>query len=145
MNCPNGCGRLQATQYAGALVDVCLDCIGVWVSDTELEQVAAQPTQSWPKAAIDAVVARIGKPGIGSLEPDCGLKCPGCSGALCAQNYDELSGIVIQACPNGHGAWLEGGQMGQIQIYTEYWSKVLTELNQRFPESSRQSALILDR
>ena len=139
MHCPNGCGRLQATQYAGALVDVCLNCIGVWVTETELRQVAAQPTQSWPQPAIDAVVARIGKPGIGSHQHVSGVQCPSCSDELCAQNYNELSGIVIQACPRGHGAWLEGGQMGQIQIYTEYWSKVLTELNHRYPESTQQA------
>lgn len=134
-SCPNGCGSLNATQYAGALVDVCLDCIGVWVGEAELEHVAAQPTQSWPQEAIEAVVARIGRPGVGSHAHANGLQCPSCQESLQAQNYNELSGIVIKACASGHGAWLEGGQMGQIQIYTEYWSKVLVELHQRYPES----------
>ena len=141
MICPNGCGRLQATQFVGVLVDVCLDCVGIWVGEAELEQVAAQPTQAWPQPAIDELVARIGKPGIGEHDHIPGVQCPTCTTDLFAQNYHDLSGIVVKTCPEKHGVWLEGGQLGEIQIYTEYWAKVLADLNQRYPESAQQSSV----
>jgi hypothetical protein len=39
------------------------------------------------------------------------LNCPRCEAQLVAQAGGELT---IMACPNGHGAWLEGAALEQL-------------------------------
>jgi len=120
MDCPNGCGVMQSTNYRNVLIDVCPECIGVWLGPDELAVIANQPTPNWPIPAIEAVLARVGKPGVPAAEQARGFQCPECDRALEPTNYEGASGIIIDSCPADHGYWLEGGEMGQLQIYTAY-------------------------
>jgi hypothetical protein len=40
-----------------------------------------------------------------------GLQCPRCAAALVSQSRD---GLMITACPNGHGAWLEAAALDRL-------------------------------
>jgi Zn-finger nucleic acid-binding protein len=34
-------------------------------------------------------------------------------------NYDYSSGIILDRCPEGHGLWLDGGELEKVQITRE--------------------------
>ncbi len=34
-------------------------------------------------------------------------------------NYDYSSGIILDRCPQGHGLWLDGGELEKVQIVRE--------------------------
>ena len=120
MDCPNGCGAMHSTNYRNVLIDVCPESIGVWLGPDELCLIANQPTPNWPIPAIEAVLANVGKPGVPAAERARGFECPECDETLEPTNYEGASGIIIDSCTAGHGYWLEGGEMGQLQIYTAY-------------------------
>ena len=35
-------------------------------------------------------------------------------------NYDYSSGIILDRCPQGHGLWLDAGELEQVQIVREH-------------------------
>ncbi len=120
MDCPNGCGAMQSTNYRNVLIDVCPECIGVWLGPEELGVIANQPTPNWPIPAIEAVLAKVGKSGVPVAERARRFRCPECEQLLEPTNYEGTSGIIIDTCSADHGYWLEGGEMGQLQIYSAY-------------------------
>lgn len=61
-------------------------------------------------------------PGVPLAEKAPRFHCPECEQLLEPTNYEGASGIIIDACANDHGFWLEGGEMGQLQIYSAYLS-----------------------
>ncbi|NDC23341.1 MAG: hypothetical protein EB078_06810 [Proteobacteria bacterium] len=44
-----------------------------------------------------------------------------------ALNYAYQSGVVIDTCPNGHGVWLDSGELEKVQIFKESQDRALEE------------------
>jgi Zn-finger nucleic acid-binding protein len=93
--CPR-CGGQLAPLGAGR---VCRGCKGAWVSEDRLgEMVRVMRGELFADAvgfaARDAVEAA--------------LKCPGCGAALTPETFADQP---IDRCPQGHGVWLDDGEL----------------------------------
>lgn len=112
--CPSrcaGCNRaLQAEKVDGTELERCPECGGTWMSGELLEQVLDQAEQQNPE--IEPTLSSDGEADIGntyapSRQP---RDCPSCREAM--ENYQfQGSGIWIDACPEGHGVWLDRGEL----------------------------------
>ena len=121
MICLNGCGPMQEVHYEGVEIDVCPDCIGVWLDDTELTTIVLSRERAWPPGVVARVLELTGTMGVPLHELKRSLFCPKCDARLDPVNYQDNSGIIVNPCPARHGVWLDHGELAKIQIFMEHW------------------------
>lgn len=114
---------MNTVVYEGVEIDVCRNCIGVWLDDTELAEIVETKERKWPAGVIEGVLKVTGKMGVPNEEFDRDLACPECNEELGPVNYLANSGVIINTCVKGHGVWLDNGELAKIQIFMENWNK----------------------
>lgn len=117
--CVNGCGFLNPNQYEGVDVGVCPQCKGIWLTFKNLNQIISTQSRAWTEPQKTEILPQTGKAGISDKELHRHLNCPECGELMPAFNYQYSSGIIINKCKNGHGVWLDCGELNKIQIYKE--------------------------
>ena len=127
MNCLNGCGRMREVIYDVVAIDVCPECIGVWLDGSELADILAAPERTWPPGVVERVLETTGQMGIPRSELVRELACPACESRLEPVNYQGNSGVIINTCPNRHGVWLDHGELAKIQIFMDKWRKTRSD------------------
>ena len=120
VECLNGCGPMQETLYEGVGIDVCPECVGVWLDGPELAQVVSTREREWPSDVIEKVLEITGAMGVPDSEQHRALNCPKCGIGLAPVNYLGNSGIIVNTCENRHGVWLDAGELAKIQIFVEH-------------------------
>jgi len=124
MQCLNSCGSMREIMYKDVEIDVCPECIGVWLDDAELAQIVDSPDSKWPPGMVERVLEVIGGMGISNEELTRELACPACNEILEPVNYQATSGIIINTCQQRHGVWLDHGELAKIQIFMQNWTKL---------------------
>lgn len=123
MRCLNGCGEMSVTLYEGVQIDICKDCAGVWLDDSELATIVHTQERTWPPAVVQRVLELVGGMGIPDSEFENERSCPRCPESLQPVNYQGNSGVIVNTCPDRHGVWLDRGELAKIQIFMENWQK----------------------
>jgi Zn-finger nucleic acid-binding protein len=123
LNCPVCESGLSTTQYEGISVDWCPGCRGVWLDTDELARVVESREAKISPSILQETLA-LARTGVPQEDSDRRLACPRCAQAMSAINYNYSSGIIVDRCPEAHGTWLDGGELGHVQAYAE-----------QFPES----------
>jgi len=119
-NCPQCHSALSSTQYEGVGVDWCRGCQGVWLDTGELAKVV-ETREATISASIVEETRALARTGVPLEDSSRRLQCPQCARVLSAINYDYSSGIILDRCPDGHGTWLDGGELAKVQAYHEQW------------------------
>lgn len=127
IECINGCGLMSQTFYEGVEIDICQSCAGVWLDAGEITSIVETRDRTWPVDVIRKVLSTTGKQGISLGEKNRNISCPKCRDNLPPVNYQNSSGIVVNSCQNGHGMWLDAGELAKIQIYMEQWDFIAKE------------------
>ncbi len=101
------CGEeMLIVEYARVEIDYCADC-GIWLDSGELELILEEAREGDPeseKATPPSDGPRGDKP----------VKCPVCRRKMNKGPYDELACSIVDRCPNGHGIWLDRGELKEI-------------------------------
>ncbi len=124
IECMNGCGAMTQIPYEGVEIDVCGTCSGVWLDFGELTHIVETKEMSWSKEVIEKALASTGKQGVSAGEQNRSTACRICRGDLVPNNYQNSSGIIVNTCPEGHGLWLDSGELEKLQIYMEKWDEI---------------------
>ena len=107
----HGCAcSLEATSVGPRLFHRCPKCSGTWLAASQLEEILSQAMLKAPDA-IDTVESD-GESEVGhTLAPSrVARTCPCCPAPM--NNYKfEDTGVWIDACPEGHGIWLDSGEL----------------------------------
>ena len=111
----------------------CSRCSGLWLTD-EFLQLALQADESQIRSILS------GQSGTHTFSRSPEMRaCPGCTRAMENYPFGYQSGIWVDGCPDGHGVWLDAGELRLIRDYQE---------RQRGPLSSedraRMAAAFLD-
>lgn len=104
MNCPLGHGPLQPEAHGGLDVEACSICGGEWLQHEQLA-LLEQTTVNDP-----IVLA-------GTIEYDANpvdRLCPVCAKQMYEFDY-RANPLEIDACPDGHGYWLDGGEESRVR------------------------------
>jgi Zn-finger nucleic acid-binding protein len=123
-DCINGCGHMSQLTYEGVEIDICKSCAGVWLDFGELTTIVETKERTWPESIINKVLSSTGTPGVSFGEQNRNLLCPKCNAVLAPTNYQGNSGVIVNACQNDHGLWLDAGELAKIQIYMERWQDI---------------------
>lgn len=104
MRCPACEAPLLAIEYDEVEVDYCTECRGIWLDAGELELLFGDGAhvQEFLRGGVDA-------PGRESAR-----KCPICRTTMGKQRTRGGEEILYDQCPNGHGLWLDDGELSAI-------------------------------
>lgn len=104
MQCPLGHGDLHPESHAGLDLQACAQCGGSWLIHSELQDMEA-------KTVSDAVVLA----GMIEYQPHPSERhCPVCAKPMYEFDY-RANPLEIDACPDGHGYWLDGGEEARVR------------------------------
>ena len=117
--CPVDDFTLAPESYEGVEIDRCPHCRGVWLDAGELEAVQDNQDSDFrdiPSSGLDTVNAAIG---MAKSENEGIRHCVTCNSALVKKEYAFSSQIMIDICPQGHGMWLDAGELSRLQAFYE--------------------------
>lgn len=132
VDCLNKCGPMEEKAYESVEIDHCPLCKGVWLDFGELTNIIETKYESWPHDLIEKVLATTGEPGVPQSEMNRDLRCPDCGDLLPPNNYQNSSGIIVNACHKKHGIWLDRGELVKLQIYMEKWDVIAKENSKEY-------------
>ncbi|NBT58456.1 hypothetical protein EBT16_06705 [bacterium] len=118
MKCVRCQQQLSRGVYEGVDIDKCVSCGGIWLDDGELAKIVGATIETFSQSLITKTLDTVSK-GIPQSEKDSVERCPKCSQEMKALNYAYQSGVIIDSCPNGHGIWVDSGEIEKVQIFKE--------------------------
>lgn len=105
--CHLGMNRIHFREW---IVNLCPRCEGSFTEEEHLRGVLRQPDirlSSLRPALLQNMMTTHPE------EEDRGLvPCPQCNKEMIREQYTELSSVNIDRCPDGHGIWLDDGELG---------------------------------
>ena len=111
---------LVPESYEGTEIDRCPRCKGAWLDAGELTKIVDTVALKIPAEVVRDTLAVAFK-GVPQDEARSAERCPKCHAAMEAINYDYASGVILDRCPDGHGTWLDGGELEKVQAHHEHW------------------------
>lgn len=91
----------------------CSKCSGLWVTD-EFLNLALQADESQIASILE------GQTGSHTFCRSPQMRvCPGCTRAMENYAFGYQSGIWVDGCPDGHGVWLDAGELRLIRAFQE--------------------------
>lgn len=142
MHCPR-CKTSEvfsSENYESLTIDRCSKCKGVWLDEGELPHILDTKYEKFnPELVKETIQATF--QGVPEQEKMSVEKCPKCQAQMNAVNYAYSSGIIIDRCPNGHGAWLDHMELEKVQAHREHWAgeaKLHLEEWEKFARSSNE-------
>jgi Zn-finger nucleic acid-binding protein len=120
MRCPRDGAELAARIYeANVEIDECPSCKGCFLDQGELERIQAAVEKEHqgelPKRP-DSVREELAAERQEALAL---VPCPKCGLTMERRRYGLGSQTVIDACPEGHGLWLDGGELAELEAFYE--------------------------
>lgn len=109
MICPVCNSGMIDVEYERIELDYCTECRGVWFDADELELLFEKLGAGEHGMPLDDVLSL---PEAKTSEK--GRKCPICSTRMRKAGIGEKNGVMIDACINGDGLWLDGGEVNQL-------------------------------
>lgn len=100
MNCPACKASMAILEYNGVELDFCFSCKGSWLDAGELGLIL----NGVPDRPDDMKLEKASK---GKR------RCPRC-GSRMLVGLAPATGVEVDACPAGHGVWLDAGELGQV-------------------------------
>lgn len=120
MNCPLDHTETERVTYENCVeVDRCPACRGMWLDHGELEQIQDARENDYRKELTELpdVLTDVHKMVFSAAKPL--LACPKCQRQMERREYGYCSLILIDACPNGHGVWLQDGEIQALEQFFE--------------------------
>jgi Zn-finger nucleic acid-binding protein len=120
MRCPRDGAELKARIYeANVEIDECPTCKGTFLDQGELERIQAAVEKDHRKELaepVDSVRAEMAAEREEALPL---VDCPKCGESMERRRYGLGSQTVIDACPQGHGLWLDRGELEELERFYE--------------------------
>lgn len=132
-NCPRCDRKLHQETYEGATLDVCPDCNGYWCDYDELKHITTRRDKEFDQQKREQIEADEDAAEVSQMEeltPE--LDCVLCGELMERVNYQYTSGIIIDSCKQGHGVWLDEGEIEDVQIFEEKWEDKEDTLKDRY-------------
>jgi hypothetical protein len=117
MKCPrDGAETARSVEEGGVPVETCTRCGGVWLDKGELETIleAHRKVVRGEDPPDDPVR---GAYRVAEERGDGARACPKCGTEMERREYAMTSQVLIDTCPRGHGMWLDGGELDEIERF----------------------------
>ena len=119
MKCPRCNVVLVGTEYEGVQVERCPQCRGFWIPGYRLTEIIDKRERAFSLEEIKAY-RQAHQSRAGLVHPaDSKISCPECGGSMQQNHYNYAQEVLIDRCPQGHGVWLDEGEVEHIQMAVE--------------------------
>ena len=115
MVCPSCKVEMEQRKYEGVTVDRCSQCEGVWLDYGELRLIATIQERKFTEEELDAAMKADSR-----KREESPVLCPKCDRPM---EKRESHDTIVDMCPQGHGVWLDKGELERIQIVRERLEK----------------------
>ncbi|MGH7296080.1 MAG: zf-TFIIB domain-containing protein [Polyangiaceae bacterium] len=120
MHCPRDGAELRARIYeADVEIDECPTCRGTFLDQGELERIQAAVEKDHSRELAQPVDSVRDELAAEREEAQPLVDCPRCGHQMERRRYGLGSQTVIDACPAGHGIWLDGGELAELERFYE--------------------------
>ena len=103
MRCPACSGEMIVVERHGIELDYCIGCKGIWFDSGELRLLSQ---------ALGVAIELPDWTGLPEAETsEKYRRCPRCNAKMRKKLVGE---VLLDACPNGHGIWFDGGELGRF-------------------------------
>jgi Zn-finger nucleic acid-binding protein len=120
LSCPRDQSPLTPQTYEAKIeVDACPSCRGVWLDKGELEAIQEAKENDYSKTLADlpdSVARSVNKV---AQAHSGAVACPKCGTEMDVREYAYCSQIMIDACPEGCGIWLDVGELQALEKFFE--------------------------
>jgi Zn-finger nucleic acid-binding protein len=120
MRCPRDGSELVGRIYEATVeIDECPACRGTFLDQGELERIQAAVEKDHRRELekpVDSVVAEHEAEREEALPL---IDCPKCGQRMERRRYGLGSMTVIDVCPEGHGLWLDRGELEALETFYE--------------------------
>lgn len=110
--CPACRVEMTPVQFLGTFIDVCPNCAGVWFDEGELTALSREGAENLELLDRSFKASRQ----IMDL-PDVAKRCPRCNLLLESYNYLYSSPVLIDACSNCNGVFVEDNELTAIRLW----------------------------
>ncbi len=129
--CPVDDFTLKTETYEGVTIDSCPHCGGIWLDAGELEAVQNAQDSDFRTVTTSALDQVRAAEDMGKAAQEGPRHCVECQTELVKKEYAYTSQVMIDQCPNGHGLWLDQGEMSRLEMFFETqedMSKILADM-----------------
>ena len=120
MRCPRDGAELVSRIYeANVEIDECPTCRGTFLDSGELERIQAAIEKDHRRELAQPVDSVREEREAEREEALPLIDCPKCSFQMERRRYGLGSMTVIDACPQGHGLWLDHGELEALERFYE--------------------------
>lgn len=115
---PGTCPRCRVPLCTMVVEDIplrgCDQCRGLFLSHVD----EARAAEDERRAALIRFDRERAADAMRDRDPITYLRCPLCDGPMARQNYEKVSGIIVDRCP-AHGLWLDPGELARVLQFAE--------------------------
>lgn len=112
--CPRCRGTLRVREIGSASAIECASCAGLWISQSQLEDVCARAEHE--DLAAQALAFEEAAPAPVSSAREGYIPCLTCGELMLRKNFGGSSGVVVDLCKH-HGVWLDHRELGRILAF----------------------------
>lgn len=106
--CPRCGSALSDRTFGSVTLEGCATCGGLWFDHQELTRLTRDPSVGLMAVERAFSQALAGYDGSGEM------RCPRCAVALYAFSFPHTPGVMLDACPQCKGIWLDDGELQAI-------------------------------
>jgi len=113
--------------YEGVRVHRCPSCRGYWVPGAGLAEIAEIRERTFT-AEEKAAFQRLHAEAHALVnQADAEMSCPQCGQTMRQNRYPYATEVIIDRCSQGHGIWLDAGEIEHIQMAVERQQDEMSE------------------
>lgn len=118
MNCPRCAVPMHEESYEGELLDRCASCRGSWLSRERLGAILEVRERRHTPEELEAFrQSRAAE--ARTDDTSAPLPCPACEGEMARSHHHYAAEVMVDRCREGHGFWLDAGELEHIQLAVE--------------------------
>jgi len=117
MDCPYDAIALNPKRLESEVdVEICPICGGIWLSENEIAALQTAHARDRHDDEDDLEPVRAAYE-MAADEQQAPGPCPICGDPLVHKEYAYTSQVVVDTCPNGHGLWLNRGELERLERF----------------------------
>lgn len=131
--CPYCAIKMTTVVFREWSIWLCPRCEGTFYDEAVLRDLLQQPDlrMSYLRPALLPNLATDHPPEVERPR----INCPLCRETLVRENYSSDHSLLVDRCPQGHGLWLDDGELGAL---AEGWEELHTHQEPGFFEALRR-------
>jgi Zn-finger nucleic acid-binding protein len=118
--CPRDGTALESAEHEGVTIDVCAKCKGLWLDQGELQTIEERKQADYgSELALQSENEPASYEEHARRREQGPIECPKCHKRMETREHGFASQVLIDACTEGCGIWLDEGELQELEKFFE--------------------------